>query len=200
MSTVACSTDPFSRTLPSLRRGNGNARISNQDDELCATYRKVEWLLAPKPEPPMGAHVVTQRRGYTHHGIYAGSGKVIHYAGLARGLRRGAVEEISLSAFAAGYPVGVVSGVSSQFDRREVVGRARSRVGEHSYRLLTNNCEHFCEWCLRGQHRSYQIEKYMALRARARHITQHLITALLSLGCGTNLRSSRFVTTNPGAQ
>ena len=79
-SRIPC--DGCART--SLRRGNGNARISNQDDELCTAYRKVEWLLAPKPEPPMGAHVVTQRRAYTHHGIYVGSGKVIHYAGLAQ--------------------------------------------------------------------------------------------------------------------
>jgi hypothetical protein len=36
----------------------------------------------------IGAHVATQRRWYTHHGIYAGSGKVIHYAGLSRSLQR----------------------------------------------------------------------------------------------------------------
>ena len=80
-----------------------------------------------------------------------------------RASRRGAVEEISLSVFAA------------------------------------NNCEHFCEWCLIGQHRSYEIEKYMALQARARHITQRLITALLSLAGGTYLRSSHFAATNPGS-
>ena len=30
---------------------------------------------------PLGAHLVTPRRGYTHHGIYVGNGIVIHYAG-----------------------------------------------------------------------------------------------------------------------
>ena len=30
-------------------------------------------------------------------------------------------------------------------------GTARSRLGERSYRILTNNCEHFCEWCLNAQ-------------------------------------------------
>jgi ribosomal protein L37E len=39
-----------------------------------------------------------------------------------------------------------------------VVHRARSRLGEDSYHVLRNNCEHFCEWCASGQHRSYQIE------------------------------------------
>lgn len=33
------------------------------------------------------------------------------------------------------------------------------RLGEHRYRLLTNNCEHFCEWCVNGAHRSYQVEE-----------------------------------------
>ena len=46
----------------------------------------------------------------------------------------------------------------SQFECEEVIQRARSRVGEDRYHLLTNNCEHFCEWCLRGEPRSYQVE------------------------------------------
>jgi hypothetical protein len=145
----------------------------------------------------MGAHIVTRRRGYTHHGIYVGAGKVIHYAGLARGLRSGPVEEISLSCFAAGRHVGVVFGAPSRFDGREVVRRALSRVGENSYRLLTNNCEHFCEWCLRGQHRSHQIEACLALPSRALHVTQRLIAQLLSLAGRTRLRASRARATNP---
>jgi Lecithin retinol acyltransferase len=56
------------------------------------------------------------------------------------------MEEISLSSFAAGHAVGVIAGVPQKFDAREVVRRARSRLGEDRYRLLTNNCEHFCEW------------------------------------------------------
>ena len=48
--------------------------------------------LAGYEEPPMGAHLVTPRRRYCHHGIYVGDGKVVHYAGLSRSLRRGPVE------------------------------------------------------------------------------------------------------------
>jgi hypothetical protein len=40
---------------------------------------------------------------------------------------------------------------------RQVVERARSRLGENRYRLLTNNCEHFCTWCLYGESRSEQV-------------------------------------------
>jgi hypothetical protein len=40
-----------------------------------------------------------------------------------------------------------------------VVERARSRLGERSYRLLTNNCEHFCGWALRDENRSSQVDR-----------------------------------------
>jgi hypothetical protein len=109
----------------------------------------------------MGTHIVTSRRGYLHHGIYAGGGKVVHYAGLGHGLRRGPVEEVSLADFTRGQAAWVRSDAAPKFDHREVIRRARSRIGEDSYRLLTNNCEHFCEWCLRGEHRSYQVEMWL---------------------------------------
>ena len=163
----------FSGALPSERAGNGHAQITGRESPPRGALHRAEWLLVAEPEPPMGAHIVAQRRGYIHHGIYAGAGKVVHYAGLSRGLRRGPVEEISLSRFAAGHGVRVVSGVAPKFEEREVVRRARSRIGEDNYRLLTNNCEHFCEWCLRGEPRSYQVEARLALPLRGdRFISQ----------------------------
>jgi hypothetical protein len=102
----------------------------------------------------------------------------VHYSGLARGLRRGPVEEISLSSFAAGHPVGVIAAVPQKFDAREVVRRARSRLGEDRYRLLTNNCEHFCEWCLQGERRSYQIEACLELPSRALLATERLMISI----------------------
>lgn len=125
-------------------------------------YDRSDWLLVGDEEPPLGSHLVTPRRGYLHHGIYVGARKVVHYSGLAHGLRRGPVEEVSLAHFARGQRISVRSDASSDFDVREVIGRARSRVGEDRYRLLTNNCEHFCEWCLRGTARSFQVEAWLA--------------------------------------
>ena len=170
----------FSGALPSERAGNGDAQITQREGPPCGALHRAEWLLVAEPEPPMGAHIVAQRRGYIHHGIYVGAAKVVHYAGLSRGLRRGPVEEISLSRFAAGHGVRVVSGVAPKFEGREVVRRARSRIGEDNYRLFTNNCEHFCEWCLRGEQRSYQVEARLALPLRALQATQRLIAELLS--------------------
>ena len=109
---------------------------------------------------PIGAHLVTPRFGYAHHGIYVGNGKVVHYAGLSRALvLRGPVEEVSLEEFADGRTVVIKSRPRPRFAPHEVVARARSRLGEDRYRLTTNNCEHFCEWCLSDESRSEQVER-----------------------------------------
>ncbi len=138
--------------------------------------------LVAEQEPAPGSHLVTARRGYLHHGIYVGSGNVVHYAGLAHGLRRGPVEQVPLVSFARGQPVWVRPVSQRDFDRQEVIRRALSRVGENCYRLLSNNCEHFCEWCLRDEPRSFQIEAWRTrpvstLRATIAFIVQPLITA-----------------------
>ena len=51
-----------------------------------------------------GTRLIVLRRGYRHHGIYVGSGRVIHYAGLTRH-RRGRIEEVSLDDFIGNRPV-----------------------------------------------------------------------------------------------
>jgi Lecithin retinol acyltransferase len=127
---------------------------------------RTDRLVCADEEPPMGAHLITPRRGYLHHGIYVGEGKVVHYSGLSFGLRRGPVEEVSLARFSRGRGLWVRPDAPS-FDLWEVIDRARSRVGENCYRLFTNNCEHFCEWCLRGEARSLQVEQLMF---RLRHL------------------------------
>jgi Lecithin retinol acyltransferase len=126
----------------------------------CATASEVA-------EPPLGAHLVTPRRGYTHHGIYAGEGMVIHYAGLSRGIERGPVEEVSLARFANARPVMIRCRGSMPFEVPEIVRRARSRLGENRYRLLSNNCEHFSEWAQFGLHRSAQVNRFARLPVSA---------------------------------
>jgi hypothetical protein len=149
-----------------FRRGdNHDVRFSGCERVLSGGELRGDWLLVGDQEPPLGSHLVTPRRGYLHHGIYVGAGKVVHYSGFAHGLRRGPVEEVPFAHFASGQYVWVRSEARSDFGVREVICRARSRVGEDRYRLLTNNCEHFCEWCLCGTARSFQVE---AWRARPR--------------------------------
>jgi hypothetical protein len=110
-------------------------------------------------EPPLGAHLTTSRRGYNHHGLYVGAGRVVHYAGLSGFRQCGPVEEVSLSRFVNGHPMRIVDHLEPAYSPQEIVRRARSRLGENDYRLLTNNCEHFCNWCVSGISRSAQVEE-----------------------------------------
>jgi HRAS-like suppressor 3 len=114
---------------------------------------------------PVGAHVASPRRGYVHHGIYAGNGRVIHYAGFHRAYRRGPVEETTLERFTRGRGLQVRAHAAPRYEGAAVVARARTRLGENRYRLWSNNCEHFVEWCIAGTGRSAQVE---AWRSRAR--------------------------------
>jgi hypothetical protein len=136
----------------------------------CAARRRGlsprDQVLEAGREPPLGGHVVTPRHGYAHHGIYVGRGRVVQYGGLSRGLRRGPVEEVSLARFSHEHQIWLRIGDCGWSDRPEVVRRARSRLGEDRYHVLKNNCEHFCEWCVRGQHRSYQVDELLGRYSR----------------------------------
>ena len=164
--------------------------------------RPPEQALAPDCEPPLGAHMVTPRLGYTHHGIYAGQGRIVQYGGLARGLRCGPVEEVSLAEFCQGHPIRIRLEESCQRDPTAVLHRARLRLGENRYHLLRNNCEHFCEWCVHGEHRSYQVEELIGRCARIwRHVIETAGRALLQrrhVAMGTNLEASQCVSMTIG--
>lgn len=127
-----------------------------------------------------GAHLVTQRHGYAHHGIYAGNGRVIHYAGFCHALHAGPVEETSLEQFAQGHRVTIKAEPCACYLGAEAVRRARSCLGENDYHLLTNNCEHFCTWCLLGQARSEQVETCLRHPQAAIVTVLQLVRALLS--------------------
>jgi hypothetical protein len=131
-------------------------------------------------EPALGSQLITVRSGYQHHGIYVGNGKVIHYAGFAKSLHRGPVEESTVEEFAAGHEVWVRLNATAKFVGLEAVRRARSRLGEDDYRLLTNNCEHFCSWCLFGENRSQQVEACITHPRVALHAVAGLFRAFIN--------------------
>ena len=113
------------------------------------------------PDLPLGAHLTTQRSGYVHHGLYIGHGRVIHYAGLKAMWRRGPIEEVSLDEFSGGRGWQVKQRATAAFLGHDAVERARTRLGEDRYRIWSNNCEHFVEWCLSGTARSAQVEQWV---------------------------------------
>lgn len=148
-------------------------------------FHSCDQLLEEGREPPLGGHIVSPRRGYTHHGIYVGRGRVVQYGGLSRGLRRGPIEEVSLLQFSRGRTIWVRIGEFGWTSRPEVARRARLRLGEDRYHVLTNNCEHFCEWCVRGQHRSYQVDTLLGTYGgAAQKLVGHLLRMILGLKTG----------------
>jgi len=103
-----------------------------------------------------GDHIFVHRMGYTHHGIDCGDGTIIHYTGEVGQKSNAAVRRTPIEVFAKGCAIRVRAyGVCDTVDF--VVERAESRLGECSYHLLFNNCEHFAAWCKTGQERSEQV-------------------------------------------
>jgi hypothetical protein len=122
---------------------------------------------------------------------------VVHYRSLVRNFCRGPVEEVSLACFAQKRPIWVRGNSAARFDSIEVMRRARSRLGEDRYRLLSNNCEHFCEWCLRDEHRSYQVERLLALPRRLARVYGDALARLLPEGNSVSGRPIRVLRTLP---
>lgn len=84
---------------------------------------------------------------YEHHGIDCGDEAIIHY------YKGGDVPTITSTPhelFARGGRI-FVKPRSLAFLPAIVVQRAKSRLGEQRYDLLTNNCEHFANWCKTGR-------------------------------------------------
>jgi Lecithin retinol acyltransferase len=162
---------------------------SHEDDATEATMTATSCFDAPpamsqaSPEPfALGAHLVTARRGYTHHGIYVGGGRVVHYAGWSRAkFTCRPVEEVSLEEFANGRGV-AVRGSPARYTGQEVVARARSRLGEDRYRVASNNCEHFCHWCLSGEHRSAQVERFLGWKSSVMLMCSRMARAWIGAG------------------
>ena len=49
------------------------------------------------------------------------------------------------------------------YSPEQTVARARSRLGEAKYNMVTNNCEHFVIWCKTGVSESMQVNEMMRL-------------------------------------
>lgn len=106
-------------------------------------------------------HLVCVRRCagvemYSHHGIDLGDGRVIHYTGEPGRKADACIAITSFSDFSAGDPVEVVE-YGTCDEAEVVVARAMQRLGESSYNVVTNNCEHFARWCKTGQATSKQV-------------------------------------------
>jgi hypothetical protein len=122
---------------------------------------------------PIGSHLISPRKFYLHHGIYLGCGDVAHYSGFSGSLKPGPIEVADLESFANGKPVWLIQ-ESCEYSSDEIVSRARSRMGENQYRIFSNNCEHFCSWCIGGESCSAQVRAFL-------HCPRYLLSFVLAL-------------------
>lgn len=118
-------------------------------------------MLKHKPKFPLGAHLIVKHFGYTHHGIYAGRGRVIHYSGFAHLFKKHPIEITSIERFGHGKDIHVQVYQSPKYKGRKVVRRMRSRMHENNYHLIINNCEHLCTWAITGIESSPQVIRMM---------------------------------------
>jgi hypothetical protein len=127
-------------------------------------------LSKPDPEPGElvpGDHLVTGRGLlYTHHGLYVGDHKVVHYAGWHEPFVGGKVEEIAIADFHNGEGFYVERYMARKYSNEESVRRIYRRLGENNYWLLFNNCEHLVRWAILGQSRCEQFKTFLLRWAR----------------------------------
>ncbi len=124
----------------------------------------MKWVMK---EPKRGDMIRVALGSIYHFGIFVSEDEVIQF-GLAPSLRAlipdNKVEVLAsdIDAFLAGGFLEVC-----EFDRKErkkhrkpdeVVEYARKRLGEKGYHILYNNCEHFANECLSGEHISHQAD------------------------------------------
>lgn len=96
---------------------------------------------------------------YEHYGIYIGDNKVIEYNSSDGTMRNAEVSSGNMSeSFPKGKYFVLDFGSNTKYSADDTVKRAKSRLGEKNYNLLTNNCEHFAVWCKMDNAVSYQID------------------------------------------
>lgn len=117
---------------------------------------------------------------YDHYGIYIGNNNVIHYISTTGKVEDAKIQETSMSPYFKDGKFFVLDlRDSSKLTVEESVKRAKERIGEKSYDLLQNNCEHFVFWCKTNSSKSYQIDSLS---------TQQLSQLRILISMGVNLQ------------
>ena len=107
-----------------------------------------------------GDHIYVRRKGllYSHHGIYAGDGAVIHYKGAEKEKQDPAVIITGMDNFLNGGKLR-----RRNYRRRlphpETLKIARGLLLKKGYSLAFNNCEHFATYCATGKKKSLQVRR-----------------------------------------
>ena len=114
-----------------------------------------------KEDLSLGDHIYVKRLLYSHHGIYAGDGKVIHYTGEEKEKKDPSVRETDIDGFLKGGKL-----KKRNYKRRlpssETLSLANEHLSDKNYSLTLNNCEHFATYCATGKKKSNQVRKAAA--------------------------------------
>eukprot|EP00286_Rhodomonas_abbreviata_P013874 CAMPEP_0181336728 /NCGR_PEP_ID=MMETSP1101-20121128/27589_1 /TAXON_ID=46948 /ORGANISM="Rhodomonas abbreviata, Strain Caron Lab Isolate" /LENGTH=474 /DNA_ID=CAMNT_0023447073 /DNA_START=207 /DNA_END=1631 /DNA_ORIENTATION=- len=125
----------------------------------------IMWTLQP------GDHLrvrgVAGLMALTHHALYVGNGRIMHFTGGVTDKVNATCKVDSLRAlhnYGRGKNVRmeIVEHPEDALPRDIIVARALSRVGETGYNLFSNNCEHLVYWCITGKTSSQQVERFLS--------------------------------------
>jgi len=131
------------------------------------TKKKDVKALAARIKPGDGISV--NKGPYAHYAIYIGDGKVIEHTGVDSKYQRGGNNKSqmgSLKDFMAGRGNEAVTiHKSRKFSPETVVQRAKNayNLKDLPYDAAKNNCEHFMEEILNGEHKSHQVKNIQNL-------------------------------------
>ena len=106
----------------------------------------------------LGDHIYVRRLVYSHHGIYAGDGNVIHYSGEEKEKKDPLIRETDVEDFLKGGKLRRRN-YKKRLPPSETISLARKHLSMNSYSLALNNCEHFATYCATGKKKSRQLRE-----------------------------------------
>ena len=116
-----------------------------------------------EPDLLPGDHIYVKRkkRGYTHHGIYVGDGKVIHVTVSLREKIDPKVRETDLPRFLKGGELRRHD-YTKKLPASETIHSAKEQLSNRGYSMMWNNCEHFATYCATGKKKSRQVRRVIS--------------------------------------
>jgi len=106
----------------------------------------------------LGDHICVRRLVYSHHGIYAGDGNVIHYTGEEKEKKASLIRETDIEAFLKGGKLRRRN-YKKRLPPSETLGLAKKHLSDNRYSIAFNNCEHFATYCATGKRKSRQLRE-----------------------------------------
>lgn len=117
-----------------------------------------------------------QELAYKHYALYMGHGKIIHF-GLNRAIAEDKADKEQTIHIASIQELLITDDKNrekdfkiyhpekAKFSPNKSINRAKSRLGEAGYNLISNNCEHFVNWCVYDKKESFQVDDTIGLIA-----------------------------------